>query len=311
MTGTFDLPSGSSVTADPVYSGTCIPITGTSVSANQQSCSLTPRVNGVNTMYGHHESEISWDDSASVTLTGTMPSTSDVVYTSVSYEVVQHIFIGFNQPVYGYCSVDYSLNEGRSMNSMKFPKENNAAYYTYSSSTRSGTITFRSYGEPTISVDLIEYHFGETSLPSKAYQPMIVVDTSTWSYGDLVAYEEPVKDIASHNLLQKILDAILNTNDNGAAQQQVNEIKDTAENKMGGITDATQLVEQGFENLQGDAVNKLTFPGLFGGDSWTLDLGYIEQQAPELVAIMRTMLIAAVAWGCYEMLKNTVLGNRV
>ena len=120
MSGSFDLPDGTSVTADPVYSGTCIPITGTSVSANQQSCSLTPRVNGVNTMYGHHESEISWDDTASVTLTGSLPSSSDVVFTSVSYEVVQHIFIGFNTPVYGYCTCDYSLNDGRSLNSIKF-----------------------------------------------------------------------------------------------------------------------------------------------------------------------------------------------
>lgn len=306
MTGSFTLPDATITTADPVYSGTCIPASGTTTSQNMQSCSLTPRVNGVNTTYGHHVSTLTYDDS-DVSLTLTSSGSTNVI-TKIYYQKTQSIYAILDGFVSGQYWFPFVPGDGWAFNSFIYEPFDDTS--TVSWFTLDGVQGVR----VTVSnSNVVGFKIRRVFENQPSINTSVLGTCNVWNgkWLNVTASEFPVKDNQSHSLLQKILDAILNTNDNGAAQQQVNEIKDTAENKMGGITDATQLVEQGFENLHGDAVNQLTFPGLFGGGSWTLDLGYIEQQAPELVAIMRTMLIAAVAWGCYEMLKNTVLGNRL
>lgn len=232
LTGNFDLPDGTIVTADPVYSGTCIPASGTQVSQNMQSCALTPRVNGQSTQYGHHESYLEFDDSsATLTMTGSPTTTQQVVVTKISYFRVQQITIRLNNYATGRLYVKYT---GSGSDWYLEPVTNVSLYKT----TRDN-VTYIRCGIS--NSNFIQFNIVKpvTDLTSISTSSILSFDGTY--INELVASEFPVSDeslLASqeqgNSLVQSILQIL---QENQQLQQEVQQTQQGVQTEMQSVGD--------------------------------------------------------------------------
>lgn len=280
LTGTLSFPDGEIVTADPVYSGTCIPASGTTASQNMQSCSLTPRVNGVNTTYGHHVSELTFDDSSTtLTLTGSTPS--QVVSMKYSYALVQRVFIGFDRPAVGFFDVNYSVNSGRTLSTYRQPYSDSSVYLPNWSS---GTASFRAYGTSVVQVDFIEYHYGESSIN---ISPFITWDSNSFK-NYTVAYEAPVSDNDSHDLLTSVLNAL---NGSGGSQSAVNSANQNVNDSVSGLssqgtqmhTTETNIMNSMDTALQSEHLQTDVVSEIRGNNNLNSSLSWVSHQITRVI----------------------------
>lgn len=218
LTGSFKMPDGEAVTADPVYSGTCVPASGTTTSQNMQSCNLTPRVNGVNTTYGHHVSEITFDDSASLTLTGSLGNVSQTVTTKYSYVLKTVNTFSFKAPVSG--TLLFTVNPTSWADSNLRFKGVNCQITVISNSDGTYTLRIRPNCCAVFSVEAIMNYSDRSSMTIAS---LYTLSSGYADYSGLDYYVADVSDSNSHSLLSDILDLLNNNSGTSSTNDAIND----------------------------------------------------------------------------------------
>lgn len=218
---------------------------------------------------------------------------NDITYSAevenlhCSYKLVENVVIGFNVPVKGWCGLNYTVASGRTWNTLKVGDKTDVSY-SYNGSTRSGTMWFYAFGSSFLSTDFIEYHLNETSLPSTSQSRFIDFDLSTWDYGTLSVYQEPVSDVTSHNLLQSVLNSLDGSN---GQQSSVDNANQNVNDSVSGLsTQGNQMhtVENNIMNsmdtaLQSEQLQTDVVSEIRGNHNLNSSLSWVSNQITHII----------------------------